>query len=150
MSSPRLAIAPLPASDVPAALALHERAFGYAYPPDALRQDIASRQSAVLGAWDAGGRLVGFGVVRLLADAAHVMTIAVVPEARRRGHGRALLAGLRAAAVALGAHSITLEVRETNRAAIGLYRSAGLQEVGRRRRYYPDTGEDGLLLTEDL
>lgn len=146
----RVGVAALAEHDVPAALAVHDHAFGYAYPVAALERDVAAQGAAALGAWDEHGRLVGLGVVRLLFDEAHVMTLAVAPEARRAGLGRALLAGLRAAAVAMGARTLTLEVREGNQAAIRLYASAGLCEVGRRRRYYPDTGEDALLLTERL
>lgn len=142
-------IGPLGLDDLAGALAVHERAFGYPYPADALRRDVGARDAAVLGARREGA-LLGFGVVRLLADEAHVLTLAVLPTVRGRGIGGALLAALREAAVGLGARTLTLEVREHNAPAIRLYRSAGLREVGRRRRYYQDTGEDALLMTEVL
>jgi len=113
---------------------------------------------AALGAeagWDDGcllvlrgadGGLGGFASARLLAGTAHVLRCTVAPEHRRRGHGRALLAGLLAWADAAGADAVTLEVRTGNAAARALYAGAGFAEVGRRRRYYPD-GEDAVLMT---
>jgi ribosomal-protein-alanine N-acetyltransferase len=46
-----------------------------------------------------------------------------------------------------GAVSSFLEVRETNHAAQEMYRKFGYDNVGRRRRYYKDTGEDAILMT---
>ena len=51
------------------------------------------------------------------------------------------------AARAAGAHLVTLEVRMSNRAAQKLYAKLGFVEVGERRRYYNDNGEDALLMT---
>jgi len=43
--------------------------------------------------------------------------------------------------------AVTLEVRLSNAAAQGLYRSRGFREVGRRPEYYPDNGEDAVIMT---
>jgi ribosomal-protein-alanine N-acetyltransferase len=83
----------------------------------------------------------GFVLARALAGEAEVLTLAVLPAARRRGLGRALLLGAMGAAAALGAADLYLEVAETNEAALALYRGAGGQMVGRRRAYYPDGGD---------
>ena len=48
---------------------------------------------------------------------------------------------------AIGARRMTLEVRASNEAAQGLYRSFGFEVVGRRPRYYSDDGEDALIMT---
>lgn len=72
--------------------------------------------------------------------------IAVLPEFRRRGLGRELLAVLLAQARLHGAARILLEVRESNRAAIRLYEAAGFQQLGRRRAYYHSPIEDALIL----
>ena len=49
-----------------------------------------------------------------------------------------------------GMVALTLEVRESNRAARRLYEGFGMQTVGRRVAYYSDTGEDALILTVAL
>ena len=45
---------------------------------------------------------------------------------------------------------LTLEVRPSNEGAVALYRSAGFEEVGRRRNFYQDPQEDALLMTRTL
>ena len=89
--------------------------------------------------------LLGLASAQLLVDDVHVLRLAVVPEARRRGIGRALLDGLAVWAAEVGAAAVVLEVRADNVAARALYGSAGFVEDGRRRGYYPD-GEDAVLL----
>ena len=42
---------------------------------------------------------------------------------------------------------MTLEVRESNTPAIGLYRKLGFEEVGRRKGYYTNPKEDAILMT---
>ena len=98
IAHPDASLEPLDADDVAGALAVHQRAFGYPYPSEALHRDVAAPDAAVLGA-RRDGALLGFGVVRLLADEAHVLTLAVLPAVRGRGVGRALLAAMREAAV---------------------------------------------------
>jgi ribosomal-protein-alanine N-acetyltransferase len=95
----------------------------------------------------------GFIMVRLLGDAAEVLTLAVAPSARRRGAGRALVrAGLTAAEEA-GAPTVVLEVAAGNAAAVALYESEGFERAGVRRGYYARAGqgaEDALLLRRTL
>ena len=91
----------------------------------------------------------GLAVVRVAADEAELLTLGVLPEARRRGIARRLLAELGGAAAARGAVRLFLEVSVTNAPALALYRGLGFRELGRRRRYYPD-GSDALLLAQDV
>ncbi len=91
----------------------------------------------------------GFVLARVAAEEAEILTLAVHPDARRQGHGAALLMGAMAGAVARGATAMFLEVAEGNAAARALYAAAGFAEVGRRRRYYADGG-DALVLRRDL
>jgi len=91
----------------------------------------------------------GFILVRTALDEAEILTLAVVPAARRRGLGGTLLASAMAAARGRGAMAMFLEVAEYNAAARALYAAAGFAEAGRRKRYYPD-GADALVLRRDL
>jgi ribosomal-protein-alanine N-acetyltransferase len=90
--------------------------------------------------------VVGYAGYWLVVDEAHVNTIAVHPEWRRRGIGDRLLRALLADARKAHARSATLEVRVSNSAAQTLYRKYGFEPVGQRPRYYRD-GEDALLMT---
>jgi ribosomal-protein-alanine N-acetyltransferase len=91
----------------------------------------------VLLAWDA-------------ADEVHVLDVAVEAEARRRGVGRSLLTTAVEHGRTRGARVVLLEVRRSNAPAIALYRSFGFEEVGVRRSYYTDNGEDALVFHLEL
>lgn len=140
--------------------ALHEAAFppAEAWSEAALATLLASpgslgflalRPGAQAGAPDPAG----FVLARVAADEAEILTIAVLPGARRQGHGRALLAAAAQGARVAGARRLFLEVATDNPAAAALYRQAGLVEVGRRRGYYDRPGAapvDALILAGDL
>ena len=79
-------------------------------------------------------------------DQLEVLLLAVAPDERRGGGASALLAAALAAARRAGLGGAQLEVRVSNAAAIGLYRSHGFAEVGRRPRYY-EGREDAVLMS---
>lgn len=83
----------------------------------------------------------GFLLGRAVAGEAELLTLAVAPEARRRGLGRKLVARFLYQARLRAAERAFLEVEAGNMAALRLYQSAGFVESGRRRGYY--TGPDG-------
>ena len=72
------------------------------------------------------------------------MTVAVDPGAVRRRIGTRLMLALVDRAMAAGARHLTLEVRISNDAALGLYRKLGFASVGLRPGYYQD--EDALVM----
>lgn len=136
----------LAARDAPALAALHAASF----PPD--EQWDADAIRMLLGLQGGFGLLrpgAGFVLARVAADEAEILTLAVIPAARRLGHGGALLAGAMAAAAARGAVTMFLEVAEHNAAARALYATAGFAAAGRRPRYYAD-GSDALVLRRGL
>lgn len=97
------------------------------------------------------GSVVGFAGMLYAADDGHVTTVATDPRHRRTGVATALLAGLAADARRRGARAMTLEVRASNDAALGLYRRFGFAPAGVRKAYYGDNGEDALVLwAEDI
>ncbi|QCO57160.1 GNAT family N-acetyltransferase (plasmid) [Pseudorhodobacter turbinis] len=77
----------------------------------------------------------GFVMGRALAGEAEVLTLAVAPDFRRKGHARSLMTAFHDAARP-AADTAFLEVAEDNNAAIALYLSLGYAEVGRRPRYF--------------
>ena len=80
----------------------------------------------------------------------HIVTIAVLPAWRGRAIGEWLLLALLALGREEGAHTATLEVRVSNEIALRLYRRAGFESVGYRRRYYPDREDARILSLTDL
>jgi ribosomal-protein-alanine N-acetyltransferase len=93
---------------------------------------------------DAGGVVLA----RVAADEAEILTLAVVPEARRTGLASNLLRAALSRAVSAGAVCVLLEVAEDNMAARALYAGMGFEEVGRRRGYY-GAGADALVMRLD-
>jgi len=91
--------------------------------------------------------ILGYGGFWLMMGEAHISTIAVRPEWRRRGIGELLLVAMLELAVELGGDLATLEVRVSNVAAQGLYQKYGFAKVGLRPHYYRDRGEDALIMT---
>ncbi len=93
--------------------------------------------------------LLGFAGFWIMADEAHVTSIAVREKQRGCGLGELLLASLIDLAVQLRAGLVTLEVRASNITAQNLYIKYGFQNVGMRPGYYTDNGEDAILMTLD-
>ena len=91
----------------------------------------------------------GFLLGRVVADEAELLTLAVAPEARRMGLGRALLAEFAHTSTARGAREAFLEVASDNAPAIALYASAGWQRAGTRRDYYAP-GIDAMVMRLEM
>jgi [ribosomal protein S18]-alanine N-acetyltransferase len=96
-----------------------------------------------------GRTLTGFILSRMAADEAEILSIAVAPAWRGRGHARPLLDLHLRRLAGLGVRALFLEVDEHNAPACALYRRAGFREVGRRQGYY-DNGKNALVLRRDL
>lgn len=95
---------------------------------------------------EAAGQVIGFIHWWLVLDEGQIMNLAVNPDYRRHGAGRALLDAAVRSASESGAVSMVLEVREGSSAALGLYRSAGFSVIAVRRGYYSDNGENALFM----
>ncbi|MBE9122620.1 ribosomal protein S18-alanine N-acetyltransferase [Tychonema sp. LEGE 07199] len=90
--------------------------------------------------------LIGIGCLWAILEEAHIIMLAIHPEFQGRGFGQALLWALLKSACDRQLERSTLEVRESNLAAVALYNKFGFKEAGRRKRYYEDTGEDALVM----
>jgi len=93
--------------------------------------------------------IVGYAGIWVMTDEAHITTIASHPDVRGRGIGEFLLVALVHRAIEIGARWMTLEVRASNAVAQNLYRKYTFKEMGVRRRYYSDNGEDALVMWTD-
>ncbi|BBD07648.1 ribosomal protein S18-alanine N-acetyltransferase [Desulfovibrio ferrophilus] len=97
-----------------------------------------------------GDELVAYCSFYHVVDEMEILNIAVVPERRRHGAGRRLLSLVLQICLKMGIQNGHLEVRVGNVAARALYASFGFQEIGVRKGYYPDNGEDAILMRLDL
>jgi ribosomal-protein-alanine N-acetyltransferase len=122
-----------------------------AWSADAYREEIADvRSRHYLAAVDGEGELLAWAGVRVVGDSAEVLTVGVIPAARRRGIGRRLLRALLTEASARGAREAFLEVRVDNLAARRLYAADGFAQVGRRRGYYDAGRVDAVVMRKEL
>ena len=95
------------------------------------------------------GEIVGFAGVWVVLDEGHITNIAVRQDYRGRGIGRALTRALIQYAANLGVVYMTLEVRRSNEIAQRVYLQNGFIQVGVRKKYYEDNGEDALFMVCD-
>jgi len=137
-------------SDLNAVMVIEER--GYRYPwtrgifLDCLRAGYPGL------AMEENGLLVGYALLSIAADEAHLLNICVDPLNQSRGRGRQLLRAIVGLARDRAVQRVFLEVRPTNTPALSLYHSEGFNEIGRRPRYYPaaDGREDALVMAIEL
>ncbi|MDQ3861259.1 MAG: ribosomal protein S18-alanine N-acetyltransferase [Actinomycetota bacterium] len=134
-------------SDLPAVMETDRRSFPTPWSEEIWRQEITGPFGLYL-VLEEGDNLSGHIGLKLISGEAHVVTLAVRPERRRRGFARALIEAALGDPVSAGARYLHLEVRPSNVAARVLYRSLGFDETGVRPRYYGE--EDALLMTLDL
>lgn len=140
-----LEIVPLQESHISAILEIEKLSNGAPWSERSFRNELTNPQSTFLVAL-IGGEVVGYAGFWTIVDEAHITTVAIHPDHRRMGLGRRLVRELLERAKAAGIQCVTLEVRRGNEAATKLYLQMGFQEVAIRRGYYPDNGEDAVVM----
>lgn len=139
-------IAPLRAKDLRGVLRIEEAVYPQPWSHRLFAEELAQRKSRAYRAAWVGRAIVGFAGQMLIDDEAHVNNIAVDPAWQGRGLGAVLLLDLVRTALDRGGRHLTLEVRVGNEPALALYRRFGMEPVGVRPNYYPDTGDDALIM----
>lgn len=95
-------------------------------------------------------KIAAYGVIYTAADEGDLANIAVDPDFRGCGLGKALLFELCREAARFGAKRLFLEVRESNESARALYSSSGFDCIGRRKNYYVNPREDAIIMQKEL
>ncbi len=96
------------------------------------------------------GKLAAYIGMLSVAGEAQVLNLATLPEYRGRGYGRQLLMRMIDEAKARDCDTVTLEVRESNAPARGLYESVGFVQVGCRHDYYQNPKEAAIIMEKRL
>lgn len=137
-------------ADVDAVVALEHESFSNPWPRETLVWELTNSDvTRVYLLRDDVHRAIAFCIVWIIFDELHINTLAVGPAHRRRGVATFLLREVMAEAARDGARRATLEVRESNAAALELYARLGFQVTARRRNYYTNPVEDALILWRD-
>ena len=92
------------------------------------------------------GNVCAYGGMMVAVDEGQITNIATHPDYRRQGFGRAIVESLIKYAKMNGLDSISLEVRESNKAAIDLYTSLGFKVEGKRKDLYTKPTESALIM----
>ncbi len=137
------------AEDVEAVSAIEQASFPSPWTPAMIADELTSGHGGGIVALD-DDTLVGYVVTSHIVDELHIQTVAVAATHRRRGLARAMLLDLIQRQGREKIRWVHLEVRDSNTAARRLYESLGFKAVGRRRGYYRNPAEDGVLYTLEL
>ncbi len=113
-------------------------------------EDALSRQNNHSLVYMYGKRVVAYAVGFLVAREYHLADLAVHTDFRRRGFGRQFVEAVLKGLPDRNVQVVTLEVRVSNLAAIGLYRKLGFRTVAIRRGYYRKPREDALVMLKAL
>ena len=144
VTAAHLAIRPMRSGDVGAVVDLEREVYPTPWSTAVFQEELALANRRYIVAEDESGTIVGYAGLLLVDEDAHVTTLAVDPQVRRRRLGSRLMLALVAASRAAAARHLTLEVRMSNASARRLYERFGFAPVGIRKNYYRD--EDALVM----
>ncbi len=146
LKDPLLQIRPMTEADVPAVMELELRAYPFPWSEGNFRDCLRTRYHCWVCCLDS--RIIGYGIMSVAVGEAQILNLCIDPDLQGQGLGRRMLERLLNEARSHDADTAFLEVRPSNRPAVALYESAGFNEVGTRRGYYPADGgrEDALIL----
>ena len=146
----RVRIVPMTADHLDEVAELERVCFSVPWSRNMLKEELDNALSALLVALDDDGRVVGYAGVQVILDEGYITNVAVRPDCRRRGVAAQLLKVFLDFAQGNKLAFLTLEVRESNHAAIILYGRHGFRSVGRRRNYYEHPREDAIIMTKEF
>lgn len=147
-----LKIAPMQKTDVDDVIKIEEVAYGeHHWSKDSFYGELSNELAHYYCAFDIEGKLLGYAGSWLILDEAHITTIAVAPEYKRKKIGEALVTKILDSCYENEIKYITLEVRVSNIPAISLYEKYGFKSLGARKGYYQNNNEDALIMwTENI
>jgi ribosomal-protein-alanine N-acetyltransferase len=152
LNSLDVAINPISVAEIESIVTLDRLCFGGMWSIDSYRRELANDHSHFLAITvdrqlepETNG-IIGFGCFWAILDEAHITLLGIHPEYQGRGLGQLLLCALLDRARSIEMARATLEVRDSNQQALHIYQKYGFQIVGRRKKYYQDTNEDGIIL----
>ncbi len=150
IKEPEIAFRPMGEEDIAAVLAVETAAYRHPWTDGIFRDCL--RVGYCCWVAEQAGAVVGHGVMSVAVGECHVLNVCVHPDWQGRQLGRRMLRRLLAIARGHHAENAFLEVRVSNRPAIGLYESEGFCEVAVRHGYYPaDKGrEDAVIMARSL
>lgn len=130
-------------------VAIDQVSFSLPWPARSFQFELTDNPASRCWVTEVDGRIAAMLVAWFIVDEIHIATIATHPDYRQQGIGKKLLLHTLQSAKEEGAITSFLELRESNDAALEMYRKFGFVECGRREDYYKDNNEDAILMTLD-
>lgn len=147
LDKPEINIELLQLSDLDALMEIESTAYGpHHWSRESFVAELDNKIARYYGAKNTENELIGYIGVWNIVDETHITTIAVREDYRRKGIAESLIAKIIEDCYNDYIKYITLEVRASNDAAIGLYTKFGMHSLGTRKGYYQDNGEDALIM----
>lgn len=140
-------ISPMRVEDLEEVLEIEDLSFPTPWSRNSFLYELLENERALyLVAKSPLGNVIGYVGIWVIFDEGHITNLAVHPDYRRQGVGKALMLALIEAVRKRDVRHLTLEVRRTNLAAQDLYQKLGFVHMGVRRKYYLDNNEDALIM----
>ncbi|MBQ2427462.1 MAG: ribosomal protein S18-alanine N-acetyltransferase [Ruminococcus sp.] len=135
------------AACIDAVAAIEAECFSHPWSKKSLEESLEKENSLFLVAVE-DEKVIGYVGIEVIVDEGYIFNVAVSADYRRRGMGYALVRELVTYSMKNSLCFITLEVRESNSAAISLYSKFGFIKAGERKNYYSDPTEAAVLMTK--
>lgn len=140
-----ISIEPMRQTDLEAVTRIDKRCYPSPWVPESYLTELSNRAACYLVARH-GDEIVAYAGEWVIMDEAHITTLAVDPSHQGHKIGERLLLAMLDEGILRGASHVTLEVRESNRAAQRLYCKYGFRNVAIRKSYYTDNGENAIVM----
>lgn len=134
-------------ADLPKVLEIENMCFTAPWSLGSFKYELRNKET-ILKAAVFENQVIGYVCLRTIMDVTHILNLAVSPEFRRMGIGSNLLHEALQELIRIkpDIEFITLEVRESNNAAINLYEKFGFRLIGKRTGYYQEPYEDAIIM----
>ena len=145
---PRAFLRDMRREDLPAVLDIERRSFAQPWSRAFFEKELATPFARLVVAVEEAvprPQVIGYTCRWRVTDEVHLLNVAVHPERRGLGHGRALVGAVIAEAEVARTRVVYLEVRAGNVIARRLYRQLGFKDLGVRRGYY-GPGQDAIVM----
>ena len=135
--------------DLPQVLAIEDASFEFSWSEDEFVRCLRQR-NCIGRVFHVGRRIDGYIVYELHKKRFHILNMAVAPNCRRHGIGKAIIQDIVGRLFVTCRERIVLEVRESNLDAQYFFRSQGFKAVSVLRDFYDDTTEDAYVMQFQL
>lgn len=125
---------------------IEKECFSTPWSENALREELENSHARFLVAV-CDGEVSGYIGAHNILGEVYITNVAVSEKHRRKGMGEKLINNLISLCESENAEFITLEVRESNKPAINLYKKMNFKDVGKRKNFYENPREDAILMT---